>query len=75
MRIEIKVDGDQPQSETMVFTNESLNNENYVSIIINEIEYLATLDDLKAVINAFDTLRVDGHPDGQSVLHKIHPQE
>ena len=57
MRIEIKVDGDKPLSETMVFTNESLNNENFISIIINETEYVIAIDNLKAAVNVFDFLR------------------
>jgi hypothetical protein len=57
MKIIIKTE-DEIGTKDLIIDND-LNNPNYISMHINEVEYLVPLDDLLAALNAFKDLQYE----------------
>ena len=53
MKITIKTDSDLNETEEMIFTNDGLNNYNFIEILIGGKEYMISYDDLKGVVQGF----------------------
>lgn len=58
MKITIKVEGPEKEEE-MVFTDESLDNPNFVEVIVGGKEYTASVYDLYDAVRVFDDRRDD----------------
>ena len=56
MKIEIKVDGFEKE-EIMTLTDEMLDNDNFVDMIIDGREYNVSIDDLYSAIKTFRNIR------------------
>ena len=56
MKIEIKVEGFR-EEEIMTLTDEMLDNDNFVDIIIDNREYNIPIDDLYSAIKTFKNIR------------------
>jgi len=59
MRIEIKVDADNnPDQETIILSDESLNNDNFVDLIVGDKEsYTVPFGELESAVLAFRYIR------------------
>ena len=58
MEITFKVEGNK-QDTDMTISNDDLNNLNYVSLCIEDKEYLVPVDDLHSAVEVFNKIRVD----------------
>ncbi len=57
MRIEIKVDGNDPDGDVMILTDEVLNNDNFVDLLIGDESYTVPFWELESAILAFRNIR------------------
>ena len=58
MKIIIKVDGEKSESENMYFSNDEINNENFIEFWIEgaKFGYMVSINDLDRVVKAFKKL-------------------
>ena len=56
MNIQIKIEGEDKE-ETLSFSDENMNNDNFVEMTLEDREYSIGVDDLEAVIQAFRNVR------------------
>lgn len=59
MEIKFKIDSDTNDKLDMIITNEGLSNDNFVSIYINDDEYMVSVDDLYSAILVFKKIQND----------------
>jgi len=58
MRIEIKVDADNnPDQETIILSDESLNNDNFVDLLVGDESYTVPFGELESAVLAFRNIR------------------
>ena len=56
MTLTFNVDTDEKEEE-IKFTNDDLDNDNFVSMVIGDKEYIISVDDLVVAGNAFNKIR------------------
>jgi len=58
MRIVIQVDADNnPESETIVLTDDNLNNDNFVDLLVGDESYTVPFSELESAVLAFRNVR------------------
>lgn len=57
MEIKFKIDGATNDKLDMIITNEGLNNDNFVSVYIEDDEYMVSVNDLYSAILVFKKIQ------------------
>jgi len=58
MKITIKADGERDNDTNIILTNETLDNPNYVELVIGETEYMVNIKELYQSTKVFESLRL-----------------